>query len=46
MSRPVQPTTTETYGLPPEAEHLIAKLRQMPPELLALVMNTSPKDTK
>lgn len=46
MSRPVQPTSTETYGLPAEAEHLIAKLRVMPPELLALIMNTGPKETK
>jgi hypothetical protein len=32
--------STETFGLPPQAEHLIAKLRNMPPELLALITNT------
>lgn len=25
----------ETFGLPPEASHLIAKLRMLPPEILA-----------
>jgi hypothetical protein len=29
--------STETFGLPPQAEHLIAKLRMMPPELLATI---------
>ena len=34
------PTSTETFGLPAEASHLIAKLRQMSPELRALILNT------
>ena len=38
--------STETFGLPPEASHLIGKLRAMSPELLALITNTTPKDTK
>ena len=29
--------STETFGLPPQAEHLIRKLRNMPPELLATI---------
>ena len=29
--------TDETFGLPPEASHLIAKLRLLPPELLATI---------
>jgi len=33
----------ETFGLPPEAAHLIAKLRNMPPEQLATI---TPKETK
>ena len=37
--------SSETFGLPPEASHLIGKLRNMPPELLALITNTT-KDTK
>jgi hypothetical protein len=32
--------STETFGLPPQAGHLIQKLRAMPPELLALITNT------
>ena len=33
--------STETFGLPPEkASHLIGKLRQMPPELLAEIRGT------
>jgi len=36
------PTTTETYGLPPEAAHLINKLRAMTPEQ----RNTILKDKK
>lgn len=34
--------TTETFGLPPEAAHLIQKLRAMTPEQ----RNTILKDTK
>ena len=34
-------TSTETFGLPPEAAHLITKLRQMPPELRALVLTAA-----
>lgn len=33
-------SSAETFGLPAEASHLIAKLRNMPPELLATIMNT------
>jgi hypothetical protein len=33
-------TSNETFGLPPQAGHLIAKLRAMSPELLALITNT------
>ena len=33
----------ETFGLPPEAAHLIAKLRNMPPEQLATITE---KETK
>jgi hypothetical protein len=32
--------STETFGLPPQAEHLISKLRTMSPELLAQIMAT------
>ena len=32
--------STETFGLPPEASHLIAKLRMLPPEILALITKT------
>jgi hypothetical protein len=32
--------STETFGLPPQAEHLISKLRNMPPELLTLIRGT------
>jgi hypothetical protein len=32
--------STETFGLPPQASHLIGKLRNMPPELLALITKT------
>ena len=38
--------SSETFGLPPEASHLIGKLRKLSPELLALITNTTPKDTK
>lgn len=31
-------TSTETFGLPPQAGHLIGKLRQMPPELRACIL--------
>lgn len=37
---PITTTSTETFGLPPEAAHLIAKLRNMPPEQLAQIRNT------
>jgi hypothetical protein len=30
----------ETFGLPPQAAHLIGKLRQMSPELLATITKT------
>jgi hypothetical protein len=30
----------ETFGLPPQASHLIAKLRVMPPEQRATIMTT------
>ncbi|AYR01030.1 hypothetical protein PBI_ISOLDE_61 [Arthrobacter phage Isolde] len=30
--------STETFGLPPEASHLIAKLRVMPPEQRATII--------
>jgi hypothetical protein len=33
--------STATFGLPPEAAHLIAKLRNLSPELLAAI--TRPK---
>ena len=39
-------TSSETFGLPPQVPHLIGKLRAMPPELLATIRNTSPKDSK
>ncbi|UYL86622.1 hypothetical protein SEA_RADFAD_66 [Arthrobacter phage RadFad] len=32
--------STETFGLPPEASHLIAKLRQMSPEQRATIIHT------
>jgi hypothetical protein len=32
--------STETFGLPPQAGHLIGKLRNMPPELLTLIRGT------
>ena len=32
--------STETFGLPVEASHLIAKLRMLPPELLATITHT------
>ncbi|AYR00932.1 hypothetical protein PP636_gp41 [Arthrobacter phage Hestia] len=36
--------STETFGLPPEASHLIAKLRQMPAEQRAtIITNKEPK---
>lgn len=37
--------STETFGLPPEASHLIAKLRNMPPEQRASIIHTN-QDTK
>lgn len=40
------PTSTETFGLPAEASHLIAKLRAMSPELRNLVMNRTEETTK
>jgi hypothetical protein len=33
-------TSNETFGLPPQAGHLIAKLRNMSPELLATLTKT------
>jgi hypothetical protein len=33
--------STETFGLPPQAAHLIGKLRQLPPELLATITTRS-----
>jgi hypothetical protein len=35
--------STETFGLPPQAEHLIAKLRLLSPELLATLTNGAQK---
>ena len=35
--------SSETFGLPPQAEHLIAKLRLLPPEILALITNEATK---
>lgn len=32
--------STETFGLPPQVPHLIAKLRLLPPELLATITRT------
>jgi hypothetical protein len=32
--------STDTFGLPPQASHLIAKLRVMPPEQRATIMTT------
>jgi len=37
MNRPGQPEQTETFGLPDCDQHLIAKLRNMDPELLATI---------
>lgn len=37
--------TNETYGLPPCDAHLIAKLRNMDPELLAQIRGTTPAFT-
>ena len=34
-------TTTDTFGLPDVVPHLIAKLRLLPPELLALITQTT-----
>ena len=35
--------STETFGLPPEASHLIGNLRKLSPELLALITTKEPK---
>jgi hypothetical protein len=35
--------STETFGLPPEADRLIHKLRMMPPELLADITKADTK---
>ena len=35
--------STETFGLPPEAAHLIGNLRKLSPELLALITTKEPK---
>jgi len=32
--------SSETFGLPPEAERLIKNLRMLPPEILALITKT------
>ena len=40
MSQPVQPATTETFGLPDRDAHLIAKLRAMDPVLRASILTT------
>ena len=37
---------TETFGLPPECSHLIAKLRNMAPEQLAAILPTFPGDKR
>ena len=39
MSARVEPTTTETYGLPPEAARLIAKLHLVDPAVLAQILH-------
>ena len=46
MNAPAALTATvseENFGLPPEASHLIQKLRNMPPEQLATITE---KETK
>lgn len=37
--------STETFGLPADVPHLIAKLRNLSPELRALIISTIPKET-
>ena len=37
--------SSETFGLPPQASHLIGNLRKLSPELLATIRNTT-KDSK
>lgn len=39
MSAPVTEPATESFGLPPTVPHLIAKLRNLDPALLATVTN-------
>ena len=38
--------STETYGLPAEVPHLIAKLRLVNPEILAQITHHEPGATK
>ena len=38
MGRPVQAASTETFGLPDTATHLINKLRNIHPDLLAQLL--------
>lgn len=43
MGRPVQESrNTETYGLPETDHHLIQKLRQLDPALLATILKDKP----
>jgi len=37
--------STETYGLPPAAAHLIAKLRLVDPDVLAQITHKTPEAT-
>ena len=37
--------STETYGLPPQAAHLIAKLRLVDPAVLAQITHHNNKET-
>ena len=42
MSRPVQEARTETFGLPETDQHLINKLRNLDPQLLAHILKDKP----
>jgi hypothetical protein len=37
--------STETYGLPPNVPHLIAKLRLVDPDVLAQITHKTPEAT-
>lgn len=43
MITPAAPST-ESFGLPEAVPHLIAKLRNLPPELLAAIQNRADQD--